>query len=148
STPCFHGDCSYDIPSSSEVSGLLRVWGAADAISDITPAAGWTILDCEKGALSQDVRLVCHDSSGCPHLAQSTGSVGKLVRLPESCGQSAFARVTRDWLHQDQALPVELASRLRRRDGVLPEVKGLTLDTDFHSTELSQAGPVNFAIHG
>ncbi|KAK6967037.1 hypothetical protein R3P38DRAFT_2815433 [Favolaschia claudopus] len=66
----------------------------------------------------------------------------------DSCGQSAFARVTRDWLHQDQALPVELASRLRRRDGVLPEVKGLTLDTDFHSTELSQAGPVNFAIHG
>jgi hypothetical protein len=106
STPCFDGHCSYDIPASSEVSGTLRIvresailctpgsnqyhlqkWGAADAISDITPAAGWTILDCEKGAMAQDVRLVCHDSAGCPHLAQNTGSVGKLVRLPESvCG--------------------------------------------------------------
>ncbi|KAK6967038.1 hypothetical protein R3P38DRAFT_3509141 [Favolaschia claudopus] len=100
STPCFHGDCSYDIPSSSEVSGLLRVqsiinfekWGAADAISDITPAAGWTILDCEKGALSQDVRLVCHDSSGCPHLAQSTGSVGKLVWVWEHAAVTYLSR--------------------------------------------------------
>ncbi|KAJ7719176.1 hypothetical protein B0H14DRAFT_2643102, partial [Mycena olivaceomarginata] len=148
STPCFDGHCSYDIPASSEVSGTLRIWGAADAISDITPAAGWTILDCEKGAMAQDVRLVCHDSAGCPHLAQNTGSVGKLVRLPESCGQSAFARITRDWVHQDQTLPVELAKTLRRRDGELPQVKGLGIDADFNSVDLAQAGPVNFAIHG
>ncbi|KAJ6551968.1 hypothetical protein B0H19DRAFT_1159503 [Mycena capillaripes] len=148
SSPCFDGHCSYDIPTSSEVSGTLRIWGAADAISDITPAAGWTILDCEKGAMAQDVRLVCHDSSGCPHLAQNTGSVGKLVRLPESCGQSAFARVTRDWVHQNQTLPAELANKLRRRDGELPQVKGLSIDADFNSVEVSQAVPVNFAIHG
>ncbi|KAF7368679.1 hypothetical protein MVEN_00192200 [Mycena venus] len=133
STPCFDGHCSYDIPSSSEVSGTLRIWGAADAISDITPAAGWTILDCEKGAMTQDVRLVCHDSTGCPHLAQNTGSVGKLVRLPESCGQSAFARVTKDWVHANQTLPVELAAQLRRRDGETPQVKGLSIDADFNS---------------
>ncbi|KAJ7770745.1 hypothetical protein B0H16DRAFT_219894 [Mycena metata] len=148
STPCFDGQCSYDIPTSSEVSGTLRVWGAADALSDITPAAGWTILDCEKGTMAQDVRLVCHDSSGCPHLTQNTGSVGKLVRLPESCGQSAFARVTKDWVHQNQTLPPALASQLRRRDGELPQVRGLSIDADFNSADLSQAGPVNFAIHG
>ncbi|KAJ7929623.1 hypothetical protein B0H13DRAFT_930026 [Mycena leptocephala] len=148
STPCFDGHCSYDIPASSEVSGTLKIWGSADAISDITPAGGWTMLDCEKGAMAQDVRLVCHDSSGCPHLAQNTGTVGKLVRLPESCGQSAFARVTRDWVHQNQTLPAELANQLRRRDGELPQVKGLSLDADFNSVDVSQAGPVNFAIHG
>ncbi|KAJ6531433.1 hypothetical protein DFH09DRAFT_140245 [Mycena vulgaris] len=148
STPCFTGQCSYDIPSSSEVSGTLRVWGAVDAISDITPAAGWTILDCEKSAMAQDVRLVCHDSEGCPHLALNTGPVGKLVRLPESCGQSAFARITRDWVHENQTLPPVLATKLRRRDGALPEVKGMNIDADFTSAEGSQAGPVNFAIHG
>ncbi|KAJ7171262.1 hypothetical protein C8R46DRAFT_183561 [Mycena filopes] len=148
STPCFDGQCSYDIPASSEVSGTLRVWGAADAISDVTTAAGWTILDCQKGALAQDVRLVCHDSAGCPHLTQNTGSVGKLVRLPESCGHGAFARVTKDWVHADQTLPPALASKLRRRDGQLPEVKGLSIDADFNAVDLSQAGPVNFAIHG
>ncbi|KAJ7474893.1 hypothetical protein FB451DRAFT_277804 [Mycena latifolia] len=149
STPCFTGECSYDIPASSEVSGTLRVWGAVDAISDITPAAGWTILDCDKGVLAQDVRLVCHDSAGCPHLALTTGgAAGKLVRLPESCGQSAFARVTRDWVHANQTLPPALARRLQRRDGALPEVKGLSIDTDFNSVDASQAGPVNFAIHG
>ncbi|KAJ7708174.1 hypothetical protein B0H17DRAFT_971719 [Mycena rosella] len=147
STPCFNGQCSYDIPTSSEVSGTLKIWGASDAISDITPAAGWTILDCDKGAMAQDVRLVCHDSTGCPHLTLNTGAAGKLVRLPESCGQSAFARVTRDWVHANQTLPAELASKLRRRDGELPEVKGLSIDADFDSPA-SQAGPVNFAIHG
>ncbi|KAJ7763202.1 hypothetical protein DFH07DRAFT_813111 [Mycena maculata] len=148
STPCFDGHCSYDIPGSSAVSGTLSVWGAVDAISDITPAAGWTILDCEKGAMAQDIRLVCHDSSGCPHLSQNTGSVGKLVRLPQSCGQSAFARVAQDWVHQNQTLPADLATTLRRRDGELPQIKGLSIDADFNSVELSQAGPVNFAIHG
>ncbi|KAJ7150478.1 hypothetical protein C8R43DRAFT_1191678 [Mycena crocata] len=148
STPCFNDECSYDIPGSPAVSGTLRLWGPTGAISDITPAAGWTILDCEKGALAQDVRLVCHDTSGCPHLAQGSGAVGTLVRLPESCGQSAFARVTRDWVHQDQTLPDELATKLRRRDGALPEVIGLAIDADFNSVDASQAGPVNFAIHG
>ncbi|KAJ6546619.1 hypothetical protein B0H10DRAFT_1852028 [Mycena sp. CBHHK59/15] len=146
--PCFNGECSYDIPESAEVSGTLRIWGAADAISDITLAAGWTILDCDKGAMAQDVRLVCHDTSGCPHLDQNTGAVGKLVRLPENCGQSAFARVTRDWVHKNQTLPVELAKTLSRRDGVLPQVKGLSIDTDFSAADVPPAGPVSFAIHG
>ncbi|KAJ7438102.1 hypothetical protein B0H11DRAFT_594503 [Mycena galericulata] len=152
SVPCFSGQCSYDLPTSSDnaVSGTLKVWGSVDAISDITPSAGWTILDCDNGAMAQDIRLVCTDSSGCPHLAQNTGAVGKLVRLPENCGQSAFARVTQDWVHQNQTLPTDLAAALRRRDGpgALPQVKGLSIDADFNSVDLSQAGPVNFAIHG
>ncbi|KAJ7202155.1 hypothetical protein GGX14DRAFT_654943, partial [Mycena pura] len=147
STPCFDGHCSYDIPQSSAVYGTLQVWGSADAISDVTPAAGWTILDCDQGAMAQDIRLVCTASGACPHLVQNTGSVGKLVRLPESCGQSAFARVTRDWVHQNQTLPPALASQLRRRDGAVPQVRGLAIDADFNNVELSQAGPVNFAIH-
>ncbi|KAJ6480357.1 hypothetical protein C8R45DRAFT_872491 [Mycena sanguinolenta] len=147
-TPCFNGHCSYDIPASSQVSGTLQIWGDPNAISDITPAAGWMILDCAKGGMQQDLRLVCVDSSGCPHLTQNSGSVGKLVRLPENCGQSAFARVTGDWVHQNQTLPAELVSMLRRRDAEIPQVKGLSIDADFNSVGLSQAGPINFAIHG
>ncbi|KAF7325034.1 hypothetical protein MKEN_00545900 [Mycena kentingensis (nom. inval.)] len=152
STPCFNGQCAYDIPSSSAVSGTLRVWGAPDAISDITPSAGWTILECDAGSLAQDIRLVCsgEDAAACEHLAQTTGSgVGKLVRLPESCGQSAFARVTRDWVHADQSMPEALEKRLRKRagDGSVPLVKGLALDTAFDNVEQSSAGPVHFSIH-
>ncbi|KAJ7246995.1 hypothetical protein C8J57DRAFT_1021980, partial [Mycena rebaudengoi] len=148
SKPCFDGECWYDLPESSVVSGSLRIWGSSDAISDITPVAGFTILDCDKSAMAQDVRLVCHDASGCPHLVQSIGAVGKLVRLPESCGASSFARITKDWVHKDQTLPVELARRLYRRDGVLPEVIGLSIDTDFSATKVPPAGPVSFVLHG
>jgi hypothetical protein len=173
SKPCFDGECWYDLPESSAVSGSLRIvsalrpdnvafshffnqWGSSDAISDITPIAGFTILDCDKSAMAQDVRLVCHDASGCPHLAQSIGAVGKLIRLPESvlvlylsaafdhvlnetfcqCGASSFARITKNWVHKDQTLPVELARRLYRRDGVLPEVIGLSIDIDFSATKV------------
>ncbi|KAF7303590.1 hypothetical protein MIND_00588300 [Mycena indigotica] len=150
SSPCFSGECSYDIPA-SQSSGTLRIWGASDAISDITPAAGWAILDCVKGAMAQDIRVVCTDGQGCEHLAQTTGSgVGKIVRLPENCGQSAFALITKQWVHHDQTLPPALASQLRQRsnDGSLPQVKGLSLDANFNNVEHSSAGPINFAIHG
>ncbi|KAJ7617398.1 hypothetical protein FB45DRAFT_225452, partial [Roridomyces roridus] len=153
STPCFDGHCSYDLPASSDgaVSGTMRVWSSPSAISDITPSAGWTILDCAKGSMAQDVRLVCTDGSGCPHLSMAQGAVGKLVRLPEDCGRAPFALVTRDWVHQNQTLPAELVRKLRRRDGdgaALPPVKGLSIDANFSGPAVGSAGPVNFALHG
>uniref|UniRef100_A0A0W0EY52 DUF7223 domain-containing protein n=1 Tax=Moniliophthora roreri TaxID=221103 RepID=A0A0W0EY52_MONRR len=142
--PCHEGECSYDTEQ-----GSLKIWGSPDAITDITTAANWTILNCDKDALAQDIRLVCTDSeSGCIHLWQNTGAVGKLVRLPESCGKSAFARISRNWVHEDQSLPPQLAKTLRRRDGTVPEVQGLALDTDFSAIDPAQNGNISFSIQG
>lgn len=39
------------------------------AITDITPAAGWVVLDCDANAVSQEIRLVCNsddaEAVGC-----------------------------------------------------------------------------------
>ncbi|KAJ7602899.1 hypothetical protein FB45DRAFT_1046401 [Roridomyces roridus] len=150
STPCFDGHCSYDLPASSDD---LRLSAVVLPFSDKRhhPSAGWTILDCAKGSMAQDVRLVCTDGSGCPHLSMAQGAVGKLVRLPEDCGRAPFALVTRDWVHQNQTLPAELVRKLRRRDGdgaALPPVKGLSIDANFSGPAVGSAGPVNFALHG
>jgi prolyl-tRNA editing enzyme YbaK/EbsC (Cys-tRNA(Pro) deacylase) len=63
----------------------MRVWGAPAAISDVTTAAGWTILGCDPTALKQDIRLVCTgDAANCDHLFQGAGAVNTLVRLPQN----------------------------------------------------------------
>lgn len=54
-------------------------------ITDITKAAGWEIISCEKDALAQDIRLICAGGdSKCDNLYESVGAVGKIVRLPEA----------------------------------------------------------------
>jgi hypothetical protein len=72
-------------------------WGSDNAISDITPAAGWEIIDCSPDALQQDIRLVCKDdsSANCAHLYGGTttnnnGAVGKVVRLFENVSLFGF----------------------------------------------------------
>ncbi|KAJ7088761.1 hypothetical protein B0H15DRAFT_780445 [Mycena belliarum] len=152
--PCVTGSCSYDLPSSnlSDAAGSLRIWGSADAITDITKAAGWQIIGCDPAALKQDIRLVCLDDpadpSKCGHLYQADGAVNKLVRLPENCGASAFARVARSWVPEDQTIPGAIAARIVRRDGVVPVVKALALDLDFSAVDVSKTGVVNIAIEG
>ncbi|KAK0443582.1 hypothetical protein EV421DRAFT_1804652 [Armillaria borealis] len=150
--PCFNGECEYSLPSHVPASGSLKIWGSADALSDITPAAGWEILDCSPDGLEQEIRLVCShnstDSANCDHLYQNDGPVGKIVRLPENCGQNAFARVARAWDPEDQSLPSVVAARVVRRDGTTPPVKALALDINFAATNSSKTGTVNFAIVG
>ncbi|KAK0217131.1 hypothetical protein IW262DRAFT_1395873 [Armillaria fumosa] len=150
--PCFYGECEYSLPSHVPASGSLKIWGSADALSDITPAAGWEILDCSPDGLEQEIRLVCShnntDSANCDHLYQNDGPVGKIVRLPENCGQSAFARVASAWDPEDQSLPSDVAARVVRRDGTTPPVKALALDVNFAATNSSKTGTVNFAIVG
>ncbi|KAF8066939.1 hypothetical protein FPV67DRAFT_1417007 [Lyophyllum atratum] len=151
--PCLSGVCSYDIPDSAgSSSGSLKIWGSKDAISDITTAAGWEILGCSPDKLSQDIRLVCNSddskAAGCSHLYESAGAEGKIVRLPESCGKNAFARVARAWIPEDQSIPASVAGKIVRRDGKQPQVKALTLDTKFDAVDSSKTGPVNFAVKG
>ncbi|KAJ7143851.1 hypothetical protein C8R44DRAFT_759017 [Mycena epipterygia] len=145
--PCLEGECFYDLPESSGVSGTMRVWGPATAISDITTAAGWTILDCDPTALSQNIRLVCTgDASNCDHLFQGTGAANTLVRLPKNCGASAFARVSRNWIHADQSLPLDVAAQLARRDDT-SLVQGLAVDTNFADVDPTN-GNVSIAVAG
>ncbi|KAF7368685.1 hypothetical protein MVEN_00193000 [Mycena venus] len=147
SVPCLEGQCFYDLPESSGVSGTMRVWGANTAISDVTTAAGWTILDCDPTALNQNIRLVCTgDADNCDHLFQGAGAVNTLVRLPQNCGANAFARVARSWVHEDQSLPDSVARRFARRQDA-PLVQGLALDTDFAAADPAN-GEVNIAVAG
>jgi hypothetical protein len=68
-------------------------WGRPEAISDITEAAGWVILDCDSNRMEQDIRLACmssiQDEVGCSNLFQSIPPTGKIVRLPESVRYSS-----------------------------------------------------------
>ncbi|PFH48172.1 hypothetical protein AMATHDRAFT_66125 [Amanita thiersii Skay4041] len=147
SKPCFSGVCSYDLPSGNNLnSGTIKIWGSESAISDITTAAGWEILGCDGTTLEQDIRLVCSDSSKCNHLFKDTGAENTIVRLPESCGKGPFARVARSWISNDQSMPSKLASRLVRRDGSLPKVRALHLDTQFETTSKGQTLNVQFVI--
>ncbi|KAK7049943.1 hypothetical protein VNI00_005373 [Paramarasmius palmivorus] len=151
STPCLNGACQYSITSQDGSSGTVKIWGADNAISDITTAAGWEILDCSADKLNQDIRLVCQsedtEAAGCSHL-YNEGAENKIVRLPESCGKSAFARVAKAWTPEDQSIPNKVAARVVRRDGKQPTVRALSLDTDFGKTDTSKWGAVNFAIQG
>ncbi|KAG6908291.1 hypothetical protein DXG01_005392 [Tephrocybe rancida] len=142
-----------DIPDSAVTSsGSLKVWGSSDAISDITTAAGWEVIGCSPDKLSQDIRLVCNSddskAAGCSHLYEGAGAEGKIVRLPETCGKNAFARVARSWVPDDQSIPSSVAGKIVRRDGTQPQVKALALDTNFQAVDSSKAGPVNFAVRG
>ncbi|KAJ6608508.1 hypothetical protein B0H10DRAFT_2226802 [Mycena sp. CBHHK59/15] len=153
SKPCLSGECSYDLPAASNgtsASGSMKIWGSSTAISDITTAAGWTILGCSPTALTQDIRLVCtgKDSSMCQHLYQGHGAVDTIVRLPENCGKSPFARVAKAWVPADQSIPASIAARIVRRDGSKPQVKAITLDTNYAAADNSKTGAVNLAIKG
>lgn len=152
SQPCFDGVCEYSLPANATASGSLKIWGSANILSDITPAAGWEIIDCAPGALAQEIRLVCLNndtsSTGCDHLYQNDGAAGKIVRLPESCGQSAFARVARAWDPEDQSLPSNLVARVLRRDDTTPPVKALALDTNFSAVDSSKTGTISFILQG
>jgi hypothetical protein len=55
--------------------------------SDVTPASGWILLDCDSTIADQDIRLLCinanYDEAGCSHVMQE-GVDGTVVRLPET----------------------------------------------------------------
>ncbi|KAK7062479.1 hypothetical protein R3P38DRAFT_3167478 [Favolaschia claudopus] len=150
--PCIAGECTYDFPSTNTSgSGTLKIWGSDTAITDITNAAHWQILGCDSNAQSQNIRLVCmndpeDEESHCGHLDKDVGAVGKVVRLPDECGPSGFARIAKSWIPDDQSIPTSVRRGLVRRDDRQPVVRALALDTDFDKVDWSKTGKVNFAI--
>ena len=122
--------------------------GSQSSISDLTTAAGWEILDCDGSTADQDIRLVCSDDSkGCDHLHQN-GAAGTRVRLPTSCGSMPFALVGREWVHADQSIPASKRSKIVRRDGSQPVVKGIALTTDFASVDPNTNGNITLFLQG
>ncbi|KDQ23404.1 hypothetical protein PLEOSDRAFT_1109047 [Pleurotus ostreatus PC15] len=152
SKPCFDGECAYDLPATTgATSGVLGITGAPHAITDITPAAGWVILDCDPNILEQDIRLVCSSDddteAGCNHLFHGHGPVNKIVRLPESCaGANPFARISRAWIPEDQRLPQAAKGQVYRRDGATPQVHALSIDTNWAQIDSTNTGEISFAF--
>ncbi|KAJ7656002.1 hypothetical protein DFH06DRAFT_474957 [Mycena polygramma] len=147
SVPCFEGECSYDHPDPA-FPASLRVSGSHRSISDITPAAGWTILSCHPNALEQDVRVVCH-SSDCNHLFNGYGAIDTLVRLPESCADSAFARIADVRIDDNQDIPHQISKRISYGgDRRVRTVYVLTIDSNFGAADMSRAENVSFAMDG
>ncbi|KDQ25416.1 hypothetical protein PLEOSDRAFT_1045132, partial [Pleurotus ostreatus PC15] len=104
--------------------------GAPHAISDITPAAGWVILDCDANSMAQDIRLTRNSPLLVSHLFDGAGPVHKYVRLPENCGSEPFARVANLRVHENQSIPEHAASKISRRDGTAPQVFAISIDDD------------------
>ncbi|KLO17580.1 hypothetical protein SCHPADRAFT_936944 [Schizopora paradoxa] len=141
---CLDGTCSFGVEDSEGTSntiGTFEISGPSSAISDITPAAGWKILNCTDSTNTQTIQLVCVDESlGCAHLFLE-GAEDTVVRLPEGCGIAPFARVAKYWIPEDQSVapnPVGLS-------GTLSQVHNLKLDDDFIHASGSH-GNVSFSF--
>jgi len=147
SKPCLNGECFYDLPSSSGGSGFVKLSGQPGAIKDITPAAGWEVLDCKHDQEAQSIRLVCKgDAEGCNHLLNEP--VGSIVRLPETCGKMAFARISAVEAAKDQAIPSSILPSVVRRDGSVAQVKMLHVDLDYEAVDQEKHGEISFVVAG
>ncbi|KAF7319637.1 hypothetical protein HMN09_00304100 [Mycena chlorophos] len=146
--PALPGECSYDLTTNGTASGTVTIWGSSSAISDITTAADWEIVECDPHATTQTIRLVCksENSANCNHLYGGHGAVNKIVRLPEHCGPNAFARISSASIPTNQTIPASVEGKLSRRNGWRPQVKSLTLDTNFAAVDHSKTGVINIAI--
>ncbi|KAJ8496098.1 hypothetical protein ONZ45_g12593 [Pleurotus djamor] len=149
SKPCFNGECAYDMDPSTGNSGVLRMSGAG--ITDITPAAGWIILDCDPHALEQEIRLVCsstnHEEAGCHHVFEN-GAEHKVVRLPESCTEAPFLRIASATIAEDQHISTHAEQRITKRDGNNPVVHTIRVDSNWAAADVSKVGVVNFDFIG
>ncbi|KAI0775388.1 hypothetical protein BC629DRAFT_1527098 [Irpex lacteus] len=144
SKACHDGECHYDV--NGQTSGSISIAGAPHAISDITTAGGWTIIDCKPDTRIQDIRVVCSDEK-CNHLYKGHGAVHTIVRLPENCTDAPFARVANEWKHSNQSIPDHIAAEIIKRD-LTASVRGLALDTNFSAVDANATGNVTFAIEG
>ncbi|RPD56302.1 hypothetical protein L227DRAFT_553834 [Lentinus tigrinus ALCF2SS1-6] len=144
--PCHTGYCRWEHVDDYGY-GRFDLSGPVSSISDLTPSAGWTILDCDPSAAAQDIRLVCHDpSKGCDHLYLN-GPHHTIVRLPDECGSMAFAFVKDEWVHDDQSIPRHNRRFMAHRDSV-GVVKGMTLSTNYSDLDHTRHGEVSFDALG
>ncbi|KAJ8487006.1 hypothetical protein ONZ45_g14478 [Pleurotus djamor] len=133
-------------------SATLKIVGAPYAIADITPSAGWVVLECDQHSLAQDVRLVCssenEEAAGCSHFFLGDGPTHKYVRLPESCAPFPFGRIADFRVDEDQTIPEHAASKIERRDGMAPRVFSIRVDDQFEHVDSLKYGKVYAAAVG
>ncbi|KLO17546.1 hypothetical protein SCHPADRAFT_158603 [Schizopora paradoxa] len=131
---CLDGACSFDIDESpASMGGTIEISGSVLAISDITSAAGWQILNCTDSTNSQTIRLACVDESrGCEHIFQG-GVEDTIIRLPDGCGSGPFVRIANHWIPDHQSLPSNVAPKSTRRDSSFPQVHILQIDDVFEN---------------
>ncbi|KLO17547.1 hypothetical protein SCHPADRAFT_158639 [Schizopora paradoxa] len=144
---CLGGSCSFDIEETpTNMGGTIQISGSSSSVSDITPAAGWQILNCTDSTNSQTIRLVCtNESLGCEHIFQD-GARDTIVRLPQGCGRGPFVRIANHTISEDQSLPTNINSRVIKRGGTVTQVHALQIDDNFAQSS-GQHGNVSFEIH-
>ena len=49
-----------------------------------------------------------------------------------------FARVSREWMHENQTVPDSVKAQMRRRDDGDSTVRGVSLDTNFAAVDPNQ----------
>ncbi|KLO12154.1 hypothetical protein SCHPADRAFT_433397 [Schizopora paradoxa] len=138
-TPCLSGSCSFDIArSGTSLAATLVINGSPSSISDITPAAGWTVLNCTSSTNTQTIQIACVDESkACEHLFQD-GAENTIVRLPQSCGAGPFARVAKHSIAMNQTLSDKDTFKVKWTDGSTPQIQLLQIDTEFGAAASSE----------
>ncbi|KAJ7763215.1 hypothetical protein DFH07DRAFT_770937 [Mycena maculata] len=126
---------------------LISSSGASQAVSDITPTGGWVVLACDAGSLVQDIRLVCSTSS-CEHLFEGQGAIDTVIRLPETCGLGASARVTNIQVDSNQSLPSNVSAIIEHTGNITSTVFLLSVDVDFAAANSTRTGPISFSLKG
>ncbi|KAG9048103.1 hypothetical protein FS842_000472, partial [Serendipita sp. 407] len=131
------GSCSYESGDGVKKAwGTILIDGSSEAVSDISTAAGWSIMECNPDSQeAQQVRLVCHDpGSGCEQLFEG-GAVNTIVRLPDDCADAPFARVVNVTSSTNQTLSSKVANRIAHakvKRSTPPEVMTIEFDYNFH----------------
>ncbi|KAG8816894.1 hypothetical protein FRC17_000145, partial [Serendipita sp. 399] len=131
------GSCSYESGDGVKKAwGTILIDGSPEAVSDISTAAGWSVMECDPESQdSQQVRLVCHDpASGCEQLFEG-GATNTIVRLPDDCADAPFARVVDVTTSTNQTLTSKVVNRVAKakvKRSTPPEVLTITFDFNFH----------------
>ncbi|KAJ8454382.1 hypothetical protein ONZ45_g19331 [Pleurotus djamor] len=134
SKPCFEGECAYENPH-PQVSSVFKLRGHPKALTDITPAAGWVILDSmtTRDATMYSVIMV-------PKINSSASlRVVDMAHLLES--QAPKSLRTKQFLDM-------LITKSRGEMVFPPVVHILSIDTNFAAVDMSKVGQVEMAFQG
>ncbi|KLO17545.1 hypothetical protein SCHPADRAFT_886874 [Schizopora paradoxa] len=126
---CLSGLCTFDTEEGlNTMGGTIEISGSPSAISDITPAAGWDILNCTDSTNNQTIVIVCTDESlECDHIFQGSAE-DTIIRLPEHCGSGPFVRVAEHWIPNLDSLSPDKFSKIKESSA---QVHALRIDDNF-----------------
>ncbi|KAH7101998.1 hypothetical protein BKA62DRAFT_770217 [Auriculariales sp. MPI-PUGE-AT-0066] len=143
SKACLDGTCSYEGGDGTDLAySTLDLKASAATLSDITPAAGWTISGCASdwAVGVANIQLKCEgtaqQTANCNHLFEGGAATNKVVRLTEECGIGAFARVVNATETAANAYDVALDYEFSQ----IPSTSGQSLSFSISSSNVKDAG--------